>query len=82
MPARRPVTPRPRDQLVDQSADSDQGKQRAIAETARVVSDVAQRLSRLDARPEVVGSRLSGEAFVSLLDALSNLGLITDKTTL
>lgn len=82
MPARKPVTPRPRDQVVSYDTSSDKGKERMIAESARVLGDVSQRLARLDAQPVVSGSRASGDALGSLIDALVSLGLITDRTTL
>lgn len=81
MPARKPQTPRPRDQIVARETTSNTGKERMIAETARVVASVDQRLAKLDSRPEVTGSRSSGEALQSLLSALVALGLITDRTT-
>lgn len=81
MPSRRPTTPRTRDQLVAHDASTDKGKERMIAETARAAAEAGVRIARLDARPAVEGSRASGEALVSLLETLSSLGLITDKTT-
>lgn len=81
MPARKPQTPKTRDQLVSHETSTDAGKERMIAETARVTADVQQRLARFDARPVVSGSRASGDALASLLEALASLGLITDRTT-
>lgn len=82
MPARRPVTPKPRDQIVTTDTSGDKGKERMIAESARVLADASQRLARLDAQPAVTGSRASGDALGSLLEALTSLGLIKDETTL
>lgn len=88
MPARRPQAPRTRDQLVASETGSDEGKQRMIAELARVASDVGLRVGALEsemaaltARPTVTGSRASGAALVSLLAGLVGLGLIKDETT-
>jgi hypothetical protein len=81
MPARRPRTPGTRDGVADFGTSTDQGKERMIAENTRVLDDVSTRLARLDARPVVEGSRSSGDALASLLDALAELGLITDRTT-
>lgn len=88
MPARRPVTPKTRDQLVESSAGTDVAKERMIGELARVAQDVGQRMAKAEALTAglaaapaaVTGSRASGAALVSLLDALVSLGLITDGT--
>jgi hypothetical protein len=81
MPSRKPQTPKTRDGLAVFDTSSDKGKERMIAETGRVLSDVGTRMARFDARPEVTGSRSSGDALASLLEVLSDLGLITDRTT-
>lgn len=48
MPSRRPTTPRPRDQIVAFDAKTDGGKERMIAELARVLSDAGSRLRDME----------------------------------
>ena len=80
MPARRPRTVGTRDQIVSHAANTPESAERMLDELSRVLGNVESRVGRLDAKPTVSGSRASGAALVSLLDALAGLGLITDGT--
>lgn len=50
MPARRPQTPRTRDQLVSFDTITDEGKDRLLGELARVVADLGARVASLETR--------------------------------
>jgi electron transfer flavoprotein alpha subunit len=77
MAGRKPTTPSTVTQ-VQSSSVNDAATQRALDRLTTAVQDLQAKGS-----PAVVisGSRSGGDALVSLLAALSQLGLITDETT-
>lgn len=88
MPARKPQTPRTRDQLVSFETSTDGGKERMLSELGRRGADTESRIGKaestlaaLTAAVKVTGSRASGAALESLLAVLSAAGIIKDGTT-
>lgn len=88
MPARKPRTPRTRDQIVAYDATSDEGKERMIGELGRRGADVETRVGKaesalagLTVAAKVTGSRGGNAALESLLAALAAAGIIKDGTT-
>lgn len=88
MPARKPQTPRTRDQLVSFDATSDEGKERMIGELGRRGADVETRIGKAESAiaqitgaVKVTGSRGGNAALESLLAVLAAAGIIKDGTT-